>query len=153
MTVLVNDFAYIFNEMKDAAACLEVDDNYQKLQSKPPSSCTAHHTKDIPIQVNHTDVVDDDMIDIDSTPADSNDIYPFDHFYAMFLAMDINSCHDPCTIMAFATHQQQRNSHQARPCYPCVILQPKFLVTFIAPYQSHGKLDGILLLMMTSVCI
>lgn len=104
-TALINDFAYLFDEMKDAAAHLNATTQYQKLQSKPPSSCAAHCTNIDPIWVHHIDVVDDNVIDIDSSPADTDNRYPFDHFEAMLSAVDISSYHNPCTIMAFATHQ------------------------------------------------
>ena len=109
-TARVNEFAYFFNELKDAAACLDAVNKHLKLQSQSTSSCTTPHT------VNHTNV-GDDVGDSDGSAPDN--MYPFDHLEAMFLIIDISLCDDPCTIMGFAAHQQQHNFCQVRPHCPC----------------------------------
>ena len=99
-TVRTNDFAYIFTEMQDAAARLDAADKYAKLCSQS--------ARIIPYNVNHTDIVK-------NLPSPPDNTYPFDHFKAMFSAIDIISSSDPNTLLTFAAHQQQCNRRQACP--------------------------------------
>ena len=57
---LVTDFQYIFDEMKDAAACIDAADQCQKLQSQLANSCTTTCT------MNCNDIVNNDVTDKDN---------------------------------------------------------------------------------------